>query len=71
MGHAVVVHGGVDVPCAEGVQGRVVVASGLGVGADLDGQVGVVSVFTPVGVLLYVYLGNFTPYTLPSLWAAM
>ena len=24
----------------------------------------------PVGVLLYVYLGNLTPYTLPSLWAA-
>ena len=43
VGHAVVVHGGVHVPHAEGVQGRVVVAAGLVVGADLDGQVGVVS----------------------------
>ena len=43
VGHAVVADGGVDVPHAEGVQGRVVVAAGIVVGADLDGQVGVVS----------------------------
>ena len=43
VGYAVVVHGGVDVPRAEGVQGAVVVSAGLVVGADLDGQVGVVA----------------------------
>ena len=43
VGHAVVADGGVDVPHAEGGQRGVVVAAGLVVGADLDGQVGVVA----------------------------